>query len=118
MMRMLAQLLTEKYSQHGVHVANVVIDGSIDSPGTRALPMAQKRPESVMNPSNLTQKSTGEKFDRRKCQVVQRKNCQKFAARWKEIETVGRWMMPGLPKRVWRPKVSRTIAARNIEWNL
>lgn len=27
--------------QHGVHVADVVIDGLIDSPGTRALPRAQ-----------------------------------------------------------------------------
>ena len=38
MMRTLAQVLTEEYSEHGVHVANVVIDGTIDSPGTRALP--------------------------------------------------------------------------------
>ena len=43
-LRALAQALTEEYSEHGVHVANVVIDGLIDSPGTRALPMAQKRP--------------------------------------------------------------------------
>jgi NAD(P)-dependent dehydrogenase (short-subunit alcohol dehydrogenase family) len=35
MMRTLAQVLTEEYSEHGVHVANVVIDGLIDSPGTR-----------------------------------------------------------------------------------
>jgi NAD(P)-dependent dehydrogenase (short-subunit alcohol dehydrogenase family) len=32
MMRTLAQVLTEEYSEHGVHVANVVIDGLIDSP--------------------------------------------------------------------------------------
>ena len=38
MMRTLAQVLTEEYSEHGIHVANVVIDGLIDSPGTRALP--------------------------------------------------------------------------------
>ncbi len=31
MMRTLAQVLTEEYSEHGVHVANVVIDGTIDS---------------------------------------------------------------------------------------
>jgi NAD(P)-dependent dehydrogenase (short-subunit alcohol dehydrogenase family) len=43
MMRTLAQVLTEEYSEHGVHVANVVIDGLIDSPGTRALPRAQQR---------------------------------------------------------------------------
>ena len=30
MMRTLAQVLTEEYSEHGVHVANVVIDGLID----------------------------------------------------------------------------------------
>ena len=29
MMRTLAQVLTEEYSEHGVHVANVVIDGTI-----------------------------------------------------------------------------------------
>ena len=40
MMRTLAQVLTEEYSEHGVHVANVVIDGTIDSPGTRAMPRA------------------------------------------------------------------------------
>lgn len=50
MMRTLAQVLTEEYSEHGVHVANVVVDGLIDSPGTRALPLAQKRPEIIMNP--------------------------------------------------------------------
>ena len=37
MMRSLAQALTEEYSEHGVHVANVIIDGSIDAPGVRAL---------------------------------------------------------------------------------
>ena len=36
MMRTLAQVLTEEYSEHGVHVANVIVDGLIDSPGTRA----------------------------------------------------------------------------------
>src|SRR5215510_13764509 len=30
MMRTLAQVLTEEYSEHGIHVANVVIDGLID----------------------------------------------------------------------------------------
>lgn len=38
MMRALSQALTEEYSEHGVHVANVTIDGAIDSPGTRANP--------------------------------------------------------------------------------
>ena len=53
MMRALAQVLTEEYSEYGVHVANVVIDGLIDSPGTRALPIAQKRPEATMNPEKI-----------------------------------------------------------------
>ncbi|MDQ1425662.1 MAG: hypothetical protein QOD72_3160 [Acidimicrobiaceae bacterium] len=53
MMRALAQVLTEEYSEHGVHVANVVIDGLIDSPGTRALPMAQRRPELIMDPVKI-----------------------------------------------------------------
>ena len=43
MMRTLAQVLTEEYSEFGVHVANVVIDGTIDSPGTRALPRNQNQ---------------------------------------------------------------------------
>ena len=54
-MRTLAQVLTEEYSEHGVHVANVVIDGLIDSPGTRMLPMAQKRPEIIMNPTTIAE---------------------------------------------------------------
>jgi NAD(P)-dependent dehydrogenase (short-subunit alcohol dehydrogenase family) len=55
MMRTLAQVLTEEYSEHGVHVANVVIDGLIDSPGTRALPRAQKNPEIIMNPVKIAE---------------------------------------------------------------
>src|SRR5215469_4392492 len=55
MMRTLAQVLTEEYSEHGVHVANVVIDGLIDSPGTRALAIAQKRPDIVMNPVKIAE---------------------------------------------------------------
>jgi NAD(P)-dependent dehydrogenase (short-subunit alcohol dehydrogenase family) len=55
MMRTLAQVLTEEYSEHGVHVANVVIDGLIDSPGTRALPRAQKQPELIMNPVKIAE---------------------------------------------------------------
>lgn len=53
MMRTLAQVLTEEYAEHGVHVANVIVDGLIDSPGTRALPIAQKRPEIIMNPAAI-----------------------------------------------------------------
>ena len=55
LMRTLAQVLTEEYSEHGVHVANVVIDGLIDSPGTRALPRAQQHPEVVMNPVKIAE---------------------------------------------------------------
>ena len=55
MMRTLAQVLTEEYSEHGVHVANIVIDGLIDSPGTRALPKAQQQPEIVMNPVKIAE---------------------------------------------------------------
>lgn len=55
MMRTLAQVLTEEYSEHGVHVANIIIDGLIDSPGTRALPLAQKRPEVVMDPVKIAE---------------------------------------------------------------
>ncbi len=53
LMRALSQALTEEYSEHGVHVANVVIDGMIDSPGTRALPRAQQQPELLMNPEKI-----------------------------------------------------------------
>ena len=53
--RTLAQVLTEEYSVHGVHVANVVIDGVIDSPGTRALPQVQQRPDGVMNPVKIAE---------------------------------------------------------------
>ncbi len=55
MMRTLAQVLTEEYSEHGVHVANIVIDGTIDSPGTRALPKVQNQPELVMNPVKIAE---------------------------------------------------------------
>ena len=55
LMRTLAQTLTEEYSEYGVHVANVVIDGTIDSPGTRALPRVQQHPEFVMNPVKIAE---------------------------------------------------------------
>jgi NADP-dependent 3-hydroxy acid dehydrogenase YdfG len=55
MMRALSQVLTEDYSEHGVHIANIVIDGTIDSPGTRALPKVQNRPELVMNPVKIAE---------------------------------------------------------------
>ena len=53
LMRAFAQALTEEYSEHGVHIANVVVDGLIDSPGTRALPMAQDRPAIIMDPVEI-----------------------------------------------------------------
>jgi NAD(P)-dependent dehydrogenase (short-subunit alcohol dehydrogenase family) len=53
LMRTLAQVLTEDYSEHGVHVANIVIDGSIDSPGSRALSRNQNRPDLVINPVKI-----------------------------------------------------------------
>jgi NAD(P)-dependent dehydrogenase (short-subunit alcohol dehydrogenase family) len=55
MMRALAQVLTEEYSEHGVHVANVVIDGTIDSPGTRALPGLQNRRELLIDPTKIAE---------------------------------------------------------------
>jgi len=55
MMRTLAQVLTEEYSEFGVHVANIVIDGTIDSPGTRALPKVQNQPDLVINPVKIAE---------------------------------------------------------------
>ena len=55
MMRTLSQVLTEEYSEHGVHVANVVIDGTIDSPGTRAMPRNQNRPDLIINPTKIAE---------------------------------------------------------------
>ena len=55
MMRTLAQVLTEEYSEHGVHVANVVVDGTIDSPGTRVLPKVQNRPDLLINPVKIAE---------------------------------------------------------------
>jgi NAD(P)-dependent dehydrogenase (short-subunit alcohol dehydrogenase family) len=53
LMRTLAQVLTEEYSEHGVHIANVVIDGTIDSPGTRALKAAQTNPDLLIDPARI-----------------------------------------------------------------
>lgn len=57
MMTALAQVLTEEYSAYGVHVANIVIDGMIDSPGTRALDES-KRPgaaDSMIDPVHIAE---------------------------------------------------------------
>lgn len=55
MMRALAQALTEEYSEHGVHVANVVVDGFIDSPGTRALPQFADDQDSLISPKSIAE---------------------------------------------------------------
>ncbi len=55
LMRTLAQVLTEEYSEHGIHVANIVIDGIIDSPGTRHLPYVQKKPELLIDPEKIAE---------------------------------------------------------------
>lgn len=55
MMRTLAQVLTEEYSEHGIHIANIVIDGTIDSPGTRALPKVQNRPELIISATKIAE---------------------------------------------------------------
>ena len=55
MMRTLAQALTEEYSEYGVHVANVVIDGTIDSPGTRATDRARQNPDLLVNPVSIAE---------------------------------------------------------------
>jgi NAD(P)-dependent dehydrogenase (short-subunit alcohol dehydrogenase family) len=53
MVRALAQALTEEYSEHGVHVANVNIDGGIDSPGLRAAPGFRR--EALMDPMKIAE---------------------------------------------------------------
>ena len=55
MMRTFSQALTEEYSEHGVHVANVIIDGTIDSPGTRATERAQQNPDLLINPVKIAE---------------------------------------------------------------
>jgi hypothetical protein len=44
-----------RYSEHGIHVTNVVIDGLIDSPGTRALPRAHNNPDIIINPMKIAE---------------------------------------------------------------
>lgn len=57
MMRTLAQVLTEEYSPFGVHIANIVVDGMIDSPGTRAVGEAQYKDtgESMLDPMRIAE---------------------------------------------------------------
>lgn len=54
MMRSLAQALTDEYSEHGVHAANIVIDGGIDAPGVRALAQKAKEGAGTAQPANLS----------------------------------------------------------------
>lgn len=54
MMRSLSQALTEEYSEHGVHVANIVIDGGIDAPGVRALAKKAAGDKQAAQPANLS----------------------------------------------------------------
>ena len=53
LMRTLAQVLTEEYSEHGVHIANVIIDGTIDSPGTRTLKASQTNLNRLIDPAKI-----------------------------------------------------------------
>jgi NAD(P)-dependent dehydrogenase (short-subunit alcohol dehydrogenase family) len=53
LMRTLAQVLTEEYSEHGIHIANVIIDGTIDSPGTRALKASQTNRNRLIDPAKI-----------------------------------------------------------------
>lgn len=55
LMRTFAQALTEEYSEHGVHVANITVDGTIDSPGTRAMEKARVNPDIVINPMKIAE---------------------------------------------------------------
>ena len=52
MVRTLAQALAEE-SVDGIHVANVIVDGPIDSPGVRALQGV--RPEDIMDPMGIAE---------------------------------------------------------------
>jgi NAD(P)-dependent dehydrogenase (short-subunit alcohol dehydrogenase family) len=51
--RALAQVLADEYTEHGIHAANVIVAGLIDSPGTRALDYARERPEILMDPARI-----------------------------------------------------------------
>jgi NAD(P)-dependent dehydrogenase (short-subunit alcohol dehydrogenase family) len=53
LMRTLAQVLTEEYSEHGVHIANIIIDGTIDSPGTRHLKASQTNRNRLIDPAKI-----------------------------------------------------------------
>ncbi|RDE08702.1 SDR family oxidoreductase [Pelagibacterium lacus] len=50
-LRALAQVLTDEYTEHGIHVANVIVDGQIDSPGTRALSSGEDKGANLVSPA-------------------------------------------------------------------
>jgi NAD(P)-dependent dehydrogenase (short-subunit alcohol dehydrogenase family) len=51
--RALAQVLADEYTRFGIHAANVIVAGLIDSPGTRALPIARENPGILMDPARI-----------------------------------------------------------------
>lgn len=63
MSRALSQVLTEEYSGYGIHVATVIIEGYIDSPGTRMLlnysgtrPMpGSRKPTVLVDPTKVAE---------------------------------------------------------------
>jgi len=48
MVRQLAQVLADEYTEHGIHTANVIIAGAIDSPGIRGV-----YPGPIMDPAKI-----------------------------------------------------------------
>jgi len=53
----LAQVLTENIRKLGVHVANVVIDGTIDSPGTARCRATPTGTDQIINPMKIAERS-------------------------------------------------------------
>jgi NAD(P)-dependent dehydrogenase (short-subunit alcohol dehydrogenase family) len=51
--RALVQVLVDEYTRFGIHAANVIVAGLIDSPGTRALPFAREKPDLLMDPAGI-----------------------------------------------------------------
>jgi NAD(P)-dependent dehydrogenase (short-subunit alcohol dehydrogenase family) len=50
MLRALSQMLSEEYTEHGVHVVDVIIDGVIDAPGVRGAYKGE-----LMDPSKIAE---------------------------------------------------------------
>ena len=53
LIRTLSQVLADEYSEAGVHVANLIVDGYIDSPGTRHHPAVAGREEVLIKPAAI-----------------------------------------------------------------